>query len=232
MSALRVFIGFDRNEVAAYHTLCNSILRNSSKVIQFTPLYLPSLIDAGLYWRKDQGATDFSFSRFLVPYLAGYKGEPVLFMDCDMVLTPGSDIADLFTYIDPTHHAVSVCKHDYRPTNTTKFKGNAQRAYPRKLWSAVMLINPANQRVKNLTPKYINEASGAELHQFDWIGHESRIGEIPETWHYIPNHSKSPIKDAKCIHYTEGGPWFTDYRDCQAASLWISEHEQMSAIEA
>jgi lipopolysaccharide biosynthesis glycosyltransferase len=231
---LRIVIGFDRKEVAAYHTLCNSILNLSSKPLQFTPLYLPTLEADNLMWREreERQSTDFSFSRFLSPHLVDYKGK-VLFLDCDMIIR--GDISELFGYLDSSH-AIAVCKHDFTPTSDTKFGGLAtQSAYPRKLWSAVMLFNCSNQQVKNLTPKVVNMASGKYLHQFEWLRHESWIGEIPEEWHFIPGHSdkRIDINYAKLIHYTEQAPWWPNYPDkgSEAEKIWLNEHANIVCKE-
>ena len=220
---LKIVIGFDRSEVAAYHALCNSILNRSSKPLFFMPLYLPQLEVDNLMWRKDRGSTDFSFSRFLTPYLAGYKGL-VLFMDCDFVCR--ADISQLFDEM-PLDKCVGVVKHDYRPTNATKFLGNPQHAYPKKLWSSLMMFNCASARVKSLTPKIVNEAEGSYLHQFEWTA-DHRIHGFDESWNFIPGHSEG---EPKMIHYTEGGPWFKDYRGVPHASEWMAEHAAMCQIE-
>ena len=221
----RIAIGFDSSEVSAFHTLANSILTRASKPVQIIPLHEPTLRAANLYWRQDKGATEFSFSRFLAPYLCDYKGSPVLFLDCDMVCL--GDITELWDYIGG-YEAVSVCKHEYTPKNTVKFSGKPQNAYDRKLWSAVCLYSMGSQKVRNLTPKAINEMTGAELHQFKWVGNDpGRIGSIPEEWHWVPNHSEArvPIEDAKLIHFTEGGPWHEDYKDkgSPEEKIWLME---------
>ena len=229
----RIAIGFDSTEVAAFHTLSNSILTRASKPVQIIPLHEPSLRAANLYWRQDKGSTEFSFSRFLTPYLCDYKGPPALFLDCDMVCL--GDITELWDYIGG-QQAVSVCKHEYAPKNTTKFQGHKQTAYPKKLWSAVCLYAMGSQKVRNLTPKTVNELSGADLHQFAWVGNDpDRIGSIPEEWHWIPNHSESRVRieDAKLIHYTEGGPWHDDYkgRGSPEERIWLQEASQIVCKE-
>lgn len=93
-----------------------------------------------------------------------------------------------------------------------------------------MLFNCSSQKCRNLTPKVVNEQTGAYLHRFEWVGNdETRIGEIPEEWHFIPGHSKGDINEARLIHYTEGGPWFEDYRDCEGADIWREEHDKIKA---
>lgn len=227
---LEIVIGFTPEEVPAFYACMNSILNNTQSVCRFTPLYLPSLTNAGLYWRKDKGATDFSFSRFLAPYLAGYRGK-VLFLDCDMIVK--GDVQELFDAL-PLDKCVAVVKHDFTPKDGVKFGGLAKtNAYPKKLWSAVMVFNCSSQRVKSLTPKYVNEASGADLHQFAWT-HEHRIVELPEAWQWIPNHSALPIEDAKLIHYTEEAPWWPNYPDkgSKEERIWLEEQTKLISKQA
>ena len=80
---LRIYIGFDPRETIAYHVLCNSIMRKASGPVSFTPINKKNLPEfkRGI----EDGSTEFSFSRFLTPYLAGYQGQAV-FMDCDMLV--------------------------------------------------------------------------------------------------------------------------------------------------
>lgn len=81
---IRVFIGFDPRETVAWHVLTHSILARSSQPVSFVPLALNNL--EGLLWRERNAlqSTEFSFSRFLAPYLSDYQGWS-LFMDCDML---------------------------------------------------------------------------------------------------------------------------------------------------
>lgn len=225
---LRIVIGYDRAESAAYHVLVHSILTRSSLPVSITPLYLPQLEADGLMWRQDRGSTDFSFSRFLTPYMAGFKGKTV-FMDSDCLVL--GDVAELFSFVG-IGQDVSVCKHDYKPTNPTKFLGNKQEGYPCKLWSAVMSMNAYTSRCQRLTPKFVNESDGATLHQFQWT-HPSRIGDIPEEWHYVPGHSEARVKpeDIRLLHYTVGGPWFREFRGSPMASLWLEEYQRATEIQ-
>ena len=64
--------------------------------------------------RNPLQSTDFSFSRFLVPYLCGYEGWS-LFMDCDMLML--DDIAELWALRDE-RYAVQVVKHEHVPRET------------------------------------------------------------------------------------------------------------------
>lgn len=218
--ALDIYIGFDRNEIVSYHVLCQSILEKSSRPVRFTPLNLRNLSGCFSRDRNALQSTEFSFSRFLVPYLSGYAGWS-LFLDCDMLAM--TDFSELFDLADPTK-AVMVCKHDYQPKEDSKFLGQVQTKYEKKNWSSVMLFN--NEKCKALTPDYVNSASGLELHQFKWLGDDALIGEIPLEWNWLVG--EYPKKqDVKNIHYTIGGPYFDDYKDCDYAEDWNLAYNRM-----
>ncbi len=208
-----VYIGYDRQEIVAYHVLTQSILERASAPVRFTPVNLTSL--KGVFDRPMIGAqsTEFSFSRFLTPWLSGYTGWS-LFMDCDMLAR--ADIAELFALADD-HYAVMVCPHDYVPRDTVKFLGHQQASYPKKNWSSVMLLN--NARCRALTPDYVQTASGLELHQFKWLEDEAQIGALPLEWNWlVGEYPANP--NARIAHFTRGGPYFADYEDCDYAGEW------------
>ena len=126
---------------------------------------------------------------------------------------------------------VAVIKHNYRPLGTVKFGGAIQEGYPKKLWSSLMVFNCYTARCQHLTPKYVNEASGANLHQFEWTI-EPRIAEIPEAYNWIPGHSNErvPADEARLIHYTEGGPSWKAYENAANAEVWWQEYREASAV--
>ena len=49
----------------------------------------------------------------------------------------------------------------------------------------------------------------------------SEIGEISHEWNWLVGWYQEP-KDGspKAIHYTEGGPWFENYRFCEYHDHW------------
>lgn len=213
---IRIFIGFDERETVAWHVLTHSILARASEPVSFVPLALHNL--GQLMWREKNPlqSTDFSFSRFLTPYLSGYEGWS-LFMDCDMLVM--DDIARLWALRDD-RYAVMCVKHDHQPTETVKFLGAPQTPYAKKNWSSVMLFN--NAKCKALTPEYVNTASGLELHQFKWLESESSIGGLPEKWNHLVGHS-DPAASPSNVHFTLGGPYFSDYADCPYSAEWNQE---------
>ena len=59
------------------------------------------------------------------------------------------------------------------------------------------------------------------MHRFSWLKDEE-IGSIDHTWNYLVG-VYDDIKMPKLIHYTEGGPWFENYRDCEFHAEWKTE---------
>ena len=221
---IRVFIGFDRRETAAYHALCHSILCHASEPVAITPLHLGHLGNVLTRERDPLQSTDFAFSRFLTPYLCEYEGW-ALFMDCDMIMT--EDVANLWALQDE-RYAVQVVKHDHRPPEDTKFLGQRQTRYEKKNWSSVMLFN--NARCRALTRDYVNSASGLELHQFKWLESDDLIGELPHRWNVLVGYDE-PLDDVAVLHYTTGGPYFDAYADTPFAETWFRYRDGMNAVE-
>ncbi|HET9578062.1 MAG TPA: glycosyltransferase [Usitatibacter sp.] len=224
MEPIRVFIGFDPREDVAFSVLAHSIHRRSSQPVAIAPVALSQLGDVYRRARNPLQSTQFSFSRFLTPYLCGYEGWAV-FMDCDMLVL--DDIAKLWALRDE-RYAVQVVKHVHVPKEDTKFLGAVQTKYEKKNWSSVMLMNCA--RCRALTPDYVNEATGLELHQFKWLGDDGLIGELPDRWNHLVGYD-APRKDAALVHYTIGGPYFDEYAGCEYAREWHAERDSMLHVE-
>lgn len=220
---IRVFIGYDSREAVAFHVLSHSIHSRASRPVIIAPLMLSELSDIFTREAHPLQSTDFSFSRFLVPYLSNYEGWS-LFCDCDMLML--DDIANLWETKDDSY-AVQVVKHDHKPSEEKKFLDQPQSKYEKKNWSSVVLFN--NAKCKALTPDYVNTATGLELHQFKWLGDDSLIGELPRRWNHLVDYDPTvPSEDVSLLHYTEGGPYFEDYKDCSYADLWFEERDKMS----
>ena len=221
MSVLSIYIGYDPRESAAFYTLAHSISRRSSVPVSIAPLMQSQL--KRLYWRPrgPTESTEFSMTRFLVPALSEYRGWSI-FMDCDMLCRV--DIAELAREIERQRDkAVLVCKHDYVPKTQRKFLDQVQTKYPRKNWSSLMVFN--NERCRSLGVDYVNSASGLELHRFAWT-EDQAIGELPLEWNWlVGEYAYNPA--AKIVHYTIGGPYFPEYRDCEYADEWFAEHDSM-----
>ena len=218
---LNVFIGYDPVESVAFYTLAHSILRRSSIPVSIAPVARTQLNRVYTRERGPTESTDFSLTRFLVPWLSGFAGWSI-YMDCDMLCRV--DLSELAAAMEAQpEKALLVCKHDYVPKTQRKFLERVQTTYPRKNWSSLMAFN--NERCRALDPQYVNSASPAQLHRFAWL--EDRvIGELPLEWNWlVGEYAYNPA--AKIVHFTIGGPYFEAYRDCDYAAEWFAEYESM-----
>jgi lipopolysaccharide biosynthesis glycosyltransferase len=217
----RVFIGWDQREPIAYDVAKFSLERRASIPIEVTPIKLSELRERKLYWRPQDplATTDFTYSRFLTPALAGYKSW-ALFCDCDFLFL--GDIAGLAEYTK-TPKAVFCVQHDYTPKDTTKMDGKPQTAYPRKNWSSLMLFNCDHPSVKTLTPEVVNTQTGAYLHRMQWAKDED-IGALPVTWNWLEGWNEKPAQGTpNVVHFTRGGPWFPGWQNVDYGDLWRAE---------
>ncbi|MDX3929353.1 MAG: glycosyltransferase [Shinella sp.] len=221
---VRIFVGYDSKEAVAYHVLCHSIMQHSSLPVQFSPIVLDHLADVFTRERNPLQSTEFSFSRFLAPYLSGYKGWSI-FMDCDMLAR--TDIAELWALRDDRYAAMCI-KHDYQPKVETKFLGQTQTKYEKKNWSSLIMFN--NAKCTALSKDYVNTATGLELHQFKWLGNDDLIGGLPVEWNYLVNeYDYNP--NAKIVHFTDGGPYFDEYKNDDYAEEWFAARESMLFVK-
>ncbi len=244
-----IFVGYDEREHIPYlvtkHTLekyakvpikvhkLNHRELREKKLFKRPWLVLPN----GQYVDAIDGkpfSTQFSHSRFLISdyYYLCIKDrvEPfdlIMFVDCDFVFL--RDIGELFEEIktnDPDK-AIWCVKHDFTPKESTKMDGMTQTNYNKKLWSAMFIMDPLHYKnAQTDFTELTNTALGSELHSFSWLKDED-IGDISERWHFVPDHSEQRYEKEhiKAIHYTHGGPWFPEMRECKYSEIWKSEYE-------
>jgi hypothetical protein len=225
---LKVFIGYDPRESVAWHALTHSIMRHSSVPVAVIPLALSSLKGIMTRERDPKQSNDFSFSRFLVPYLSGYTGY-ALFLDCDMLFR--CDVSELFDIgLRDSQKAVHVVKHDYIPRNHIKYLGNVQHVYPRKNWSSVVLWNCGHEANRIVTPEFVNNSTGIVLHRFSWL-EDGLIGELDEKWNWLVGEYSNPPSDVKNVHWTIGGPYFNEFSEVDFAGEWFNEYDRMIFCE-
>ena len=220
---LKVFVGYDSREDIAFEVCRQSIYNTASVPVEVIPLRQDKLRSQGWYWRDEDklGSTEFTFTRFLVPFLTDYSGW-ALFIDCDFIFK--QDIADLFALADDKY-AVMCAHHDYTPKEGQKMDGKAQLPYPRKNWSSMVLWNCGHHLNKKcVTLDLINHAdtTGAYLHRFSWLP-DKLVGKVSHEWNWLVGWYEEP-KDGvpKALHYTEGGPWFEECKECEYALDWVS----------
>ena len=109
-----IFIGFDSKESIASDICEFSLKKNSNNLLNINHLKLTDLKKKGIYKRDHDklSSTEFTFSRFLVPYLQNYEGW-ALFCDSDFLFL--NDVDKLFSLANDKY-AVMCVQHDYNPT--------------------------------------------------------------------------------------------------------------------
>lgn len=226
METVKIFIGYDKREKIAYDVCKFSIEKHSSIPTEIVPLKQDYLRSTGLFYRDIDplSSTEFTFTRFLIPELMSYSGMAI-FCDCDFLFT--QDIKNLVDQFN-SDKALQVVKHNYTPTNIYKMDGSKQTVYDRKNWSSLVLWNCGHEANKKLTSKLVNTESGLFLHQFKWLS-DNDIGEIDRRWnHLVGVNSSTELPYG--IHYTNGGPWFDNYKDCEYHDVWIRYYNEMISI--
>lgn len=190
---LRVYVGFDPRQPIAYNVLQSSIQRHTKQQVAVLPLKLDDLPI------KRRGLTDFTYSRFLVPYLSGFTYESV-FMDADIVVR--GDIAELFQCFDRTC-CVQVMQEQAR------FE-----------WASVMLFN--NYKCRVLTPEYVDDPKHGLL-DLAWA---EKVGTLPAEWNQCVGYTE-PRDDAKLYHYTQGVPVWYETQGNPEDIFWHEEFAEM-----
>lgn len=193
---LNVFIGFDVRQPIAYNVAQYSVIKNASQPVSVIPLMLNQLPI------KRRGLTEFTYSRFLVPYLSNYSGMS-MFMDPDMIVT--GDVVELFKAADPIK-AVSVVQEQAR------FE-----------WPSMMVFS--NSCCKKLTPEFVEDTSNA-LFDFEWA---PSVGELPKEWNKCCFYDQSD-DEANLYHFTVGLPvWEETQGLCKEEELWVGMHREANS---
>ena len=219
----RIFVGWDSREDIAYRVCRHSLLVRSSIALDVRPIVQSELRQQGLYSKAADklASTEFTYTRFFVPYLAGYEGW-ALFCDCDFLWL--ANVAELAAQRDD-RYAIMCVHHDHRTRETTKMDGRVQTVYPRKNWSSMVLYNCGHPANRALTPEVINREGGAFLHRFQWLD-DAQIGAVAETWNWLEGWNEPPAEGhPNVVHFTRGGPWFENRQDVAYGALWRAERD-------
>lgn len=223
----RIWIGWDSRFPVPAKVLAYSLRKHSSVPLDIRYLDLAHLERCyGFVPRHDPKATtEFTYSRFLVPYLCDYAGT-ALFLDNDMVCL--GDVAEVFQTFRPLERALTVRQHAHRVVDgSTKMYGAVQTSYPRKNWSSMMLMDCGNLRC--WTKDAVQEADGARLHRFKDLS-DDQVGHLPPGWNDL-EHQYDPAA-TRLLHWTEGGPWYPQYEKCPHADLWRKYRDEAFAAGA
>jgi hypothetical protein len=231
---MRVFIGWDERERAAYDVakrtaedygcavspLYESRLRKSGLLTRPVDRRHPEG-DGGKFWAWDFNSsapqsTEFAISRFFVPILA-HSGW-CLFVDADVVFL--QDPHELLAVANPAY-AVQVVKHKDFEAKGFKMDGQIQTSYRRKLWSSVVLWNVDHDANRRINLELLNTWPGRDLHAFGWLADEE-IGCLPEEANWLVGLQEKPARPI-IAHYTLGTPNLPGLESSEHADLW---HQQ------
>jgi hypothetical protein len=172
-----LFCGYDKREAVGFHTFCASVMERASKTVSIHPLAAMGL---------PEGSNSFTISRFLVPYLMGFRGRAIFADACDMLML--ADVAELDSLFD-AKYAVQVVKHgDYTSQHERKYIGTEmecdQSNYSRKNWASLMMINCEHSAWFAMTPKMLSMADPIDLLQFK-LFEDKEIGSLPSEWNVL-----------------------------------------------
>lgn len=229
---MKVFIGYDPREDAAFAVARESCNYYKTLPVPVYGLVLEDLIEAGLYKRPIEYrpsaadnpvmwdvvsdapmSTQHANARFFVPMLA--KSGWALFVDGDVMFR--RDVVKLFSGMDKSK-AVNCVHHRHEPKNTTKMDGQVQTSYGRKNWSSVIAFNCDHLANKALTVDVLNNTPGRDLHALFWLA-DCDIGELDTSWNFLVGHSDDEIVP-DIVHFTDGVPNMAGYENVPYADEW------------
>lgn len=231
---LKVYVGYDPRLHLPYEVTKYSLTRRASIRVEVIRLEQSELRKVGLYSRKrnPMDITEFTLTRFLTPYLAGFSGW-AMFVDSDFLYS--GDVRQLVESLDDRYAAVCV-KHDYTGRETTVMDGQVRPTYKRMNWSSMVLYNCSHPKNQRLTPEFVNTQPSEYLQKLMWLEDED-IGGVPRTWNFLVGRCQLSEEEKeeeeettlpkipKAIHFTEGGPWYERWKDCQFSDLWFRERD-------
>lgn len=194
--SLNIFIGYDPRQPIAFQVCAQSIWEHASRPVSITRLDLRTLPI------KRRGLTEFTYSRFLVPYLSDFDGYS-LFLDSDILVR--CDIAELFDFADRQYDETDVC---------------LVRSIRRFEWPSVMLFN--NYQCKHLTPEFIESNT---MYDFSWMTDPANL---PKEYNHLVGYSE-PNPDAKIVHFTKGVPVWEETKGCEFSKEWFKTFQRMNS---
>ena len=215
---IRIYVGTDRSQLLAVSILEYSIKRHTTAKVEVIPMLdLPVSVPND---PRNRQRTGFSFSRFCIPKLAGYKGNAI-YMDADMLVF--RDIRELWGI--PFDGAKIIIQKEIKFQDETTNKVGAPRK--RKKQCAVMLLDC--DRLNWDTERII---VGMDEGKYDYeklmydmcILDESEIKYgVPFEWNSLEHWDS----ETRLIHYTDvyTQPW----AECghKLGYLWLDEVRRM-----
>lgn len=218
---MRVFCGLDESQIVAARTLEYTIRKHATRPVRFYPMFnVPAPVPKD---PRNRARTGFSFARFHIPKLAGYKGR-ALYVDADMQVF--SDLAELWAI--PFNGAKVMCTRQDEPPEQWKdldwFHPGRQLSVmmldcERLDWDVVQIVNGLDEN------RYTYEQLMFELCVVD----PSEItDDLPSEWNHLEHYEPG---QTKLIHYTvvPTQPWKNDENPNR--ELWERDFEEARAAQ-
>jgi hypothetical protein len=215
---IQLFCGYDVREAVGFHVFAHSVIARASKPVSIRPLSSMGL---------PEGSNSFTMSRFLVPFLTGFKGHAIFADACDMLML--GDVAILDSLFDPSK-AVQVVQHpNYISQHSRKYVGTPmeceQSNYARKNWASLMIFN-CEHRAWRDSHQFLTLLPAVTHLGLSGFA-EEEIGALPPVWNVLIDEGQDDT-DAKVLHWTAGIPTFRHYRNARRSADWFREFDAMT----
>ena len=216
---MRIYVGLDETQIVATRVLEYSIRKHASRPVRVIPMLnvpTPTPKDPA-----NRGRTGFSFARFHIPKLAGYKGR-AMYVDADMQVF--SDIAEVFD-MDMGGKSIQVTRQDQPPEQWK----DSDWFHPGRQMS-VMLLDC--EKLDWDVEKIVGDLDAGKYNYRDLMFDmcllpEDQIGDdLDPHWNnletYVPGRTK-------LLHYTvvPTQPWKNDQNSRR--EIWEKDYEEAKA---
>jgi lipopolysaccharide biosynthesis glycosyltransferase len=211
---IRVFVGTDRSQLLAVSVLAHSIKRHTAATVEVVPM-LDLQIPIPRHPRNWQ-RTGFSFSRFCIPKLAGYRGKAI-YLDADMLVF--GDIQELWNI--SFDGAKVVIHEDVKHEKVTLKKTGAPKK--RKKQCSVMLLDceRLDWDIFKIVSDLDADKFGYEDLMYDLciLAEEDIKFGVPFEWNSLEHYDQQ----TRLIHYTDvyTQPWTSIGN--RWSDLWFNE---------
>jgi hypothetical protein len=213
---MRVFCGLDETQIVAARTLEYTIRKHASRPVRFYPMLnvpTPEPKDPA-----NRGRTGFSFARFHIPKLSGYKGR-ALYVDADMQVF--GDLAALWDV--PFNGAKVMCTRQDEPPPAWK---DLSWFHPGRQLSVMMLdCERLDWDVEEIVGGLDESRYTYEQLMFELciVDPAEITDDLPPVWNHLEHYEPG---ETRLIHYTvvPTQPWKNDQNPNR--ELWERDFEE------
>lgn len=217
---IRVYVGADRSQMLAVPVLAHSIRRHTTAKVDVIPMVdlpVPTPRDP-----RNGQRTGFSYSRFCIPALTGYKGKAI-YMDADMLVF--KDIRELWAI--PFDGAKVIIQKEIKHNDATTLKPGAPRKRIKQC--AVMVLDCS--RLDWVIDDLVGEMDEGHFN-YEQLMYELCVLQENEIKYGVPfewNSLEHADTETRLLHYTDvyTQPW--TYAGNKFGELWLEEVRMMLA---